>query len=204
MKFEKIISYLFHPVLFSTISTLLYFILIPNYLPSAFKYKILLVVFISTYVIPILFLFILKKRKTIDDFHLKTIKERKLPIAFFATITLLLSYRLLETNAVNILAFSFLGVFLALISVLLFFTAKIKSSLHTLSIGGLIGFVVVISYHYKIQILIIIATLIIIFGIIAYARLKLKAHNNKEIYLGFIIGIITQALVYYTYILFYH
>ncbi len=197
MKFEKIISYTLHPVLFSTISTLFYFILTPKYLPKNFEYKVLTVVFISTYIIPILFLFILKKRNRIEDFHLKTIKERKLPIFFFAAITSLLAFRLLEIKIMNLLSLSFFGASLALFLVFVLFHFKVKTSLHTLAIGGLTGFVILISYHFKIQILIIISTLFIVFGLIAYSRLKLKAHSNLEIYLGFILGVTTQFIVYY-------
>lgn len=197
MKIEKTISYLLHPVLFSTISTLLYFKLEPRYLPEAFKYKILLVVFISTYIIPILFLFILKKRNNIEDFHLKTIKERKLPIFFFTTITFLLAYRILEIKMINLLAYSFYGASLAMVIVFSLFYLKIKTSIHTLAIGGLTGFVMLLSFHYKIRLLVIIGLLFFVFGIIAFARLKLKAHSAKEIYLGFFIGCFSQFLVYY-------
>lgn len=197
MKVEKIISYVFHPVLFSTISAILFFIIQPKYLPKAFVYKILMVIFISTYVIPILFLFILKQRKTIDDFHLKTIKERRIPMLFFITISLLLAFRLLEINVVNLLAYSFFGASLGLIIIFLLFFIKLKISLHTLSIGSLIGFIMLLSFHYKIRLLFLIAFLFLLFGGIAYSRLKLKAHNTLEVYFGLIIGIGTQFIAYY-------
>jgi len=187
----------FHPVLFATISALLYFMIQPHALPKVFVYKILAVIFISTYIIPILFLFILKQRNSIDDFHLKTIKERKLPVLFFITITVLLAMRLIEIHVVNLLAYSFYGAALAMFMVFVLFYFKIKTSLHTLAIGGLTGFIIVISYHYKMRLLILISALFILFGIVAYARLKLKAHSIKEIYLGYFIGIISQFLVYF-------
>ena len=188
---------MFHPVLFATISALLYFMIQPHALPKVFVYKILAVIFISTYIIPILFLFILKQRNSIDDFHLKTIKERKLPVLFFITITVLLAMRLIEIHVVNLLAYSFYGAALAMFMVFVLFYFKIKTSLHTLAIGGLTGFIIVISYHYKMRLLILISALFILFGIVAYARLKLKAHSIKEIYLGYFIGIISQFLVYF-------
>ena len=198
MKLEKIISYLFHPVLFSTISALLFFIIHPKYLPKSFVYKILLVIFISTYVIPILFLFILKQRKTIDDFHLKTIKERKLPILFFTTISLLLAYRLLEVKIINLLAYSFFGAALGMFIVYILFYTKLKTSLHTLAIGSLLGFIMLLSFHYKIGLLFLIGFLFLLFGLVAYSRLKLKAHNNLEIYMGLIVGVASQFIAYYS------
>lgn len=196
LKPEKFISYLFHPVLFSTISAILYFIFQPKYLPSEFKNKIILVIFISTYIIPILFLFILKKRNTIEDFHLKTIGERKLPLIFFITITLLLAFRLFDIKVVNLLALSFFGASLSMIIVFLLFYVKLKISLHTLAIGSLIGFMIILSYHFKIKMLLLISFLIILSGMIAYARLKLKVHTNKEVYFGLLLGVTSQLLIY--------
>jgi len=184
-------------ILSGIFATILYFIILPKYLVKEFEYKILLVVFMSTYIIPILFLLILKRRNNITDFHLKTIKERKLPIFFFTTITLLLAYRLLETGVVNLLAYSFFGVSLAMLVVFVLFFKSIKTSIHTLAIGGLTGFVLLLSFHFKIRLLLLIAVLFLVFGIIAYARLKMKAHTSKEVYLGFFIGVFTQILVYY-------
>lgn len=169
----------------------------PKSFPKVFEYKILFVVFISTYAIPIIFLFILKQRNSIDDFHLKTIKERKLPILFFFTITLLLAYRLFQIKVVNLLAFSFFGVAVAMFIIYLFLIIKMKVSIHTLGIGSLTGFIILLSFHYKIKLLILISFLFLLFGLIAYARLKIKAHNNKEIYLGYLIGISTQFGAYY-------
>ena len=197
MKIEKIISYLFHPVLFSTISAILYFTIQPQYLPKPFEYKVLLVVFVSTYVIPILFLFILKQRKSIDDFHLNTTQERKIPILFFITISLLLSYRLFEIKIVSLLSYFFFGSAFSMLIVFILLFSKLKVSLHTLSIGNLIGFIIIMSFHYKIRLLLLLSFLFIIFGVIAYARLKLKAHNNIEIYLGLFFGLLSQLLVYY-------
>ncbi len=197
MKLAKIISYLLHPVLFSTISTFLFFIFQPSYLPKPFKYKILSVIFLSTYVIPIVFLFILKQRNSIDSFHLKTISERKFPILFFLTITLLLGIRLLELNAIDLLAYSFIGVAFALVIVFLLLYSKLKISLHTLAVGGLIGFIITISYHYKMWLLEFITIGFLLFGVIATARLKLKAHTVTEVIFGFIIGLISQLITYY-------
>ena len=184
-------------MLFSTIGALLFFTIQPKYLPKAFEYKILTVIFLSTYVIPVLFLFILKKKKSIESFHLKTIDERKFPILFFLIITLLLGIRLLQLKIVALLAYSFIaGAFaLAIIYILLF--KKIKTSLHTVSIGGLTGLVLLLSYHYKIRLIILLISCFLLFGIIATARLKLKAHNFTEVLLGFIIGITTQLITYY-------
>jgi hypothetical protein len=137
----------------------------------------------------------------IENYLLSSINERKFPILFFATITLCLGLLLLKPNIVDLLAFSFFGCALALsISfILLFF--KIKTSLHTLGISGLIGFISIISYEYKINLLLLLILLFLNFGIIATSRLKLQAHKMSEVLIGFIIGLLSQLIIYFSTIL---
>jgi membrane-associated phospholipid phosphatase len=183
-------------VLFSTIGAILFFIIQPKYIPSQLAYNIIAVVFLSTYLIPVLFLFVLVKKKSVESFHLNTIKERKFPILFFIILTVILGFRLSNLKIVDLLAYSFIASTLALVIVYLLFFTKLKTSLHTLGIGGLTGFLMVLSYHYEIKLLPLIALFFILFGIISFSRLKLKAHTQTEIYLGFIIGILSQIITY--------
>ena len=196
MKFYKLISYILHPVLIPIVSTLLYFIIIPNHIPKEFSYRVLGIVFITTYILPILLLYFLKKATLIDSYLLVSINERKFPILFLAILSLLLGKLLLKATIIDILAFSFFGCTLALSIVYLLFFNKIKTSLHTVGIGGLIAFIGIISYQYKLNLLLPIILLFFIFGIIATSRLKLKAHTLPEIFIGFSVGILAQILMY--------
>ena len=201
MKFYKIISYILHPVLIPIVCTLLYFIIIPNHIPRKFAYWVLIIVFATTYIFPLLLLYFLKKVKLIKNYQLSSINERKFPILFFTSLTLFLGIRLLKFNVVDLLAFSFFGCALALsISFILLFI-KIKTSLHTLGISGLIGFICIISYDYKINLLVLLILLFLIFGIIATSRLKLQAHKMCEVLTGFIIGFLSQVIIYFLNIL---
>jgi len=198
MKFYKFVSYIFHPVLIPIVCTLLYFIIIPNHIPRNFAYWVLIIVFATTYIFPLLLLYFLKKVKLIENYHLSSINERKFPIFFFTALTLFLGIRLLKFNVVDLLAFSFFGCALALsISFILLFI-KIKTSLHTLGISGLIGFISIISYEYKINLLVLLIILFLIFGIIATSRLKLQAHKTSEVLIGFIIGLLSQLIIYFS------
>ncbi|MCD6543021.1 MAG: hypothetical protein J7K34_00775 [Flavobacteriaceae bacterium] len=128
----------------------------------------------------------------IKNYHLESINERKFPIIFFIILSIMVGKMLLKTQIVDLLGFSFYGISFALSIAYLLFKFNIKTSLHTLGIGGIIGFVIVMSYEYQLNFNLLIACLFILSGLIAFSRLKLKAHVPKEIYLGFIIGFITQ------------
>lgn len=196
MLFYKLISYVFHPLLFSFIGSFLYLFLTPKHISKKQEYIILLVVFISTYILPLFFLVVLKQIKLIKNYHLETIKERKFPIIFFIILSFMVGKMLIKTQIVDLLAFSFFGISFALSISYLLFKFNKKTSLHTLGIGGIIGFVIVMSYEYQLNFNILIACLFILSGLIALSRLKLKAHTPKEIYFGFLIGFITQIGIY--------
>lgn len=204
MLFSRIISYLFHPVLFSTIATFLYFIILPSHISKESKRAIISIVFISTYIIPIVLIFFLKRFKLIENYYLRSISERKFPLLFMILLFTLLGKLLLETKIVNLLAFSFFGCALALLLIYLLFFARIKASLHTMGIAGLIGLICVLSHLYKQNYLPIIITLFMLFGIIATSRLKLKAHTHLEVYLGFCIGLVSQLVLYAIYLSLYN
>lgn len=199
MFFYKFISYVLHPLLFSFMGSFLYLYLTPKHIVKEQEYIILFVVFVSTYIIPVLLLALLKKVKLIDDYHLKTINERKFPILFFIMLSFLIGRALIGIGIVDLLAFSFFGVAFALSFTYLLFNIKIKTSLHTLGIGGIIGFVMVISYEYQLNFNALLAGLFILAGLIGVSRLALNAHRPKEVYIGFILGIISQWMSFQIY-----
>lgn len=196
MLFFRAISYIFHPILFSTLASFIYFIIIPVHIADESERVILSIVFITTYIIPILLVFFLKRFKLIEDYHLRTIGERKFPVLFMTLLFFLLGKLLLEPGFIDLLAFSFFGCGIALFLVYLLFALKIKASLHTLSSAGLIAFVCILSYQYELNLLLLIIVLFLLFGLIAVSRLKLDAHKNLEIYIGFLIGFVSQLAAF--------
>ncbi|RUA12518.1 MAG: hypothetical protein DSY82_01075 [Flavobacteriia bacterium] len=194
--FNKLVSYTLHPIIFPTIGTLFYFILTPQYFTGSQKTIILLVVFVSTYFLPLLMLLFLKRFDLISSYQLKTIEERKSPIIFLLILSMMMGRLLLNTGIAAPLAYSFFGGSIALLITFLLFFKDIKTSLHTLGIGSLIGFVMVLSIEYKINYTLLISVLFILFGFLATSRLFLKAHKPSEVYIGLILGILSQFLSY--------
>ena len=166
--------------------------LTPKHISKTQEYIILLVVFLSTYILPIFLIVILKYFKWIKSFHLDSIQERKFPVFFFIVLSFMVGTMLIRTQIVDLLAYSFFGITLALSITYSLFKFDIKTSLHTLGIGGIIGFIVIMSFEYQLNFNLLIAVLFLLAGLISVSRLKLNAHIPKEIYFGFIIGFLTQ------------
>ncbi len=195
----KVISYVLHPLLFAFMGSFIYLYLTPKHVVKEQEYIILFVVFVSTYIIPILLLALLKKVKLINDYHLRSINERKFPVLFFIMLSFLIGRALIAIHIVDLLAFSFFGVAFALSFTYLLFNLKIKTSLHTLGIGGIIGFVMVMSYEYQLNFNAFLAGLFVVAGLIGISRLALNAHRPKEVYIGFVLGIVSQWMSFQIY-----
>ena len=201
MKLAKFISYFFHPINFSIIGAVLFFLFVPKFIFKPQEYTILVVIFIGSYLFPIILLMLLKQFRMIDSFHMSTIEERKFPTLLFISISYILGNWLFKSTIVDILALSFFGYGLGLIFSYVLFYFKLKISLHMAAIGGLIGFLICFSHYYTINIIFLLAVLFMLSGVIASSRLLLKAHNIKEIVLGYVLGIATQFTVYWIYIM---
>jgi hypothetical protein len=199
MKFSKFISYFFHPINFSIIGIFLYFILIPRYIFKPQEHIILIVVFLGTYVFPLLLMFLLKQFKMINSFEIANVEERKFPTLLFISISFIIGNWLYKSTIVDLLSLFYFGYGFALIISYVLLYLKVKISLHTTAIGGLIGFLIYFSYYYKINLIYFFIILFALSGIIAFARLKMKAHSFKEIFLGYIIGIFSQLITFAIY-----
>lgn len=201
MKFSKFISYFFHPINFPFIGTILFFLFLPKFIFKPQEYLIITVIFIGTYIFPILLLWLLKHFKMINSYYMVTIEERKFPLLLFIAIAFIIGNWLYKSTIVDILSLFFFGYGLSLICVSLFLYLKVKVSLHTLGVSGLIGFLIYFSYFYEINIITILAALFVLAGIVASARLKLRTHQLIEVLLGGVIGIAAQLIVYFIYIM---
>lgn len=197
MKFHKLISVLLHPVVMPTVGVLLYFLIHPFNIPPKQQYLILGIVFLSSYILPIILLVLLKALGLIKSYQVVGIKERKIPLVFMTVIFYALG-RLFYTNTVTQeLANLFFGTSLSLILVYALFILKLKSSLHILSFGNAIGFFLFYTLSSGVNVLPLVAILFLLAGLLGASRLHLKAHTSIEIYLGFFLGIIGQTFAYY-------
>jgi hypothetical protein len=69
-------------------------------------------------------------------------------------------------------------------------------------VGGLIGSLVIVSWLIRYNAVPHLIILIVLAGIIATARLYLKQHDQKQIYAGFFLGLLTQISVFIAFLFF--
>ncbi|CAL2104928.1 conserved membrane hypothetical protein [Tenacibaculum sp. 190524A02b] len=197
MSWHKFISGILHPIVMPTIGILLYLIFSPANLNQQQQLTVLGIVFVATYIIPLLLLVFLKSVGYINSYQVFSIKERKVPLFFMIALLFSLAQLFKKLNAVEDLSYLFYGIVLGLVITYLLFFLKIKSSLHLLSIGGATSYFLIFQMIHQINLIPIVIIFILLSGLLASSRLYLKAHTVKEVYIGFFLGFTCQFIVYY-------
>ncbi|MEP2059242.1 MAG: hypothetical protein ABJJ05_15630, partial [Maribacter litoralis] len=125
---------------------------------------------------------------------LNSINERKYPLYINACILLLILYKVIPNNYVSELYFYFTGLLGATIACILLLFFNFKASLHTVGVSGLLMYLLNLSIHFEINLIIAISFFILLTGSVITARLYLKAHTGIEVIMGLLIGLLSQLL----------
>ncbi len=196
----KIISTLLHPVFIPAFVFAFLVFLSPDlFYGVTEKNKIwwLITVSYTTITFPLLTVFLLWKLKFIESIHMHHLKERYGPLIasmlFYFWIFWLFHK---QFNAPLLIQSFLLGVFLTTVLV---FMASIffKISMHTAAWGGVIAFAILATFHaINYSVLLLIVGLLLA-GLVGSARLILKAHSNKQLYAGYLVGMAAQFLSFF-------
>jgi hypothetical protein len=198
--FARVISVIFHPLLIPSFFLLIlfntdtYFSLIS---PAIQKY-LLILVFITTFILPISSMPLLYNLGFIKSFKMENSRERIIPY----TITLLCF--VFSTYLFKLLPFSapfIIRVFIIASSLAILMTLIIsiwwKISAHMVGIGGLASALIVISFLMMTDLLIFLIPVLILAGIIGSARLRLMSHEPLQVFAGFVLGFIIMLTVFF-------
>lgn len=192
--FSNLISYLLHPLFIPIGGTIVYFLITPKYTPLEIQSASILPIFILTVIIPIVTFFILKNVGLVNSIFLETATERKYPLYIHASILLLILYKVIPNNYVSELYFYFTGLLGATVACLLLLLFNFKTSLHAVGVSGLLMYLINLSIHFEINLIIAISIFILLTGAVLTARLYLKAHTRIELIIGVFIGLLSQLL----------
>jgi hypothetical protein len=196
-KILPIFSYLFHPIFIPVMASLFYLFLNGTTFASKEKYLILFQVALVTVLIPTLLFLTLRSIGKIDSIMVYEISQRKIPLVVQCFLILLLVRKNITLDRYPSLHFFFLGALLSTLVALLLLFVKTKASLHMMGISALTVFVIGLSMHIQIQNTYLAAFLILMNGFVASSRLEMKAHTNKELIIGFLLGSVPQLLLLY-------
>ncbi|MDT8412345.1 MAG: hypothetical protein RQ875_07790 [Vicingaceae bacterium] len=195
----KIISILFNPLLMPTIGLFLLFNT-DTYINYAVHFKLkqftILLVALVTFIIPLLSVLFLRNRGVITSIEMYVAKERIIPYIITIVSYIFTLYILRQTSVIPIVFNFIIGATYAIILAFII-NIKWKISAHAIGIGGLLGAFLCVATKLQTDVSIFIIALLVVFGLVATARLILNAHTQAQIYAGFLLGIATQFAVFY-------
>lgn len=198
---STVVSYIFHPLFIPVLGT---FIIMWNdpllyvSLDTPLPWMVMLgTVFICTALLPLFFSWSLVKMGRISSLENPTNEDRRL-LMMCAELGFLLAY--LTFHRIPSLGHSIslfmLGINIAMVATLIINFVQ-RTSFHTTGAGGLLGATIGLMYYAREDLKYWIIAIMVLCCVIGYARYRLKAHNAFELYLGYIVGILSLFAVFY-------
>jgi membrane-associated phospholipid phosphatase len=199
----KLISVLFHPLLFPSYGAMLIVATNPNMF-GRFGERLhivwLIIVFALTFIFPVVWMLMMKKLEMIESLEVSTAKERIVPFIATATFYLWCTWMFKPSVTMKIppnqlIFYMMLG---ASLGVFISFIINIysKVSLHGVGAGALVGLVLVMTRYSTFDLRVVFVCTILLAGIIGTARLLLDAHTPRQVFMGYMVGFTGQFNAY--------
>ena len=200
MKTAKIISIFGHPIFHPTWMMIILLLSGLTRFTPGNEWTFLGITFAMTSLIPVLIITMMKKWNIIKSFEMEDRDDRLGPLFI---MILFLFTTLKFFNKIQIFSiFSFYLTTAIVVTILAFIiTFFWKISLHSLGWGNLVACLFVMTTASMRMYLLYFVASIIIAGIVAAARLKLKSHSNAQIYTGFAMGFSVVIIMFFLFLL---
>ena len=200
MKLTQLISIILHPIFMPLLALHLTLLALPSQSITLIQnlHIIYGILIFSTIILPLATIFWLMRKGKISSIEMINHRERSLPL-FKTVIWMSFGYYLLQNRLfyTPILKAELLG------AILIIFLAAIiskfwKISLHLLGIGGMVGVFIALQiiygdFHYLIILFILLS------GLLGVTRIKQKAHNYPQVYVGFLVGLSVELITLLVY-----
>jgi hypothetical protein len=186
----KALSIIFHPIVLPTLGVFVTFksSFYLGMLDQQEQNALYLIVFVSTFVLPMIMISLFLLRKVIKSLEMTETQERFVPFLVTAIFYFFSYITLFKLNAPGFIAAYILGAFI-IVFLISFITIKWKISAHAAGLGGLIGMMLALANLYYASTIYFFAQALIIAGLVATSRLILEEHNLKQISAGFFMGV---------------
>ncbi|MEQ8905031.1 phosphatase PAP2 family protein [Ekhidna sp.] len=193
----KIISVVFHPLLMATYLSAILFTKTPELFPRVMPQivpEFVLVVFITTCLMPALSLLLLRTFSFITNLELTQRSERIRPFIFIAFYYGASSYLFSDKLEMGPVFMTVMISVSILILILLIITTWFKVSIHSAAIWSGVGFLTALVLHLGVIIGWYYFGFILAAGLTSSSRLYLGYHKPKEVWSGAILGFIYSYL----------
>ncbi len=192
----RFLSFLFHPLLIPTYLLVILLGIDTTYsvlLPLKMKLLVVGTILVTTFIFPLIVIFIMFRMKIVSSLYLPLREERIFPlitvaIFYYLTFYLIRNVYLPQNFQLFILGATLLTV--VTLAVTLFF----RISMHMIALGSITGLFIGMAITSDGYALFLVFGTILISGLTGSARLKLNAHQPVEIYSGWLMGAIVMCV----------
>ena len=194
MFFSKVLSKILHPIFIHSIvitiiiKEFLNILILPSQAPF-----ILITSILFTLLLPLISVYFFLLTGKIQSLEMLNKEERLLPL-FMSILWMILGYIIMKEVFMSnpIIKSIYLGAIYTLVITTLI-TIKWKISLHMIGIGGAVGVFLALQVLYG-GLYSVLLLSIFFSGLLAYARLELKAHNTQQVYCGFMLSFLVMTI----------
>lgn len=196
-KLSSLISFLFHPVFVNFLNLYLLFTLFPalHYgIPQRMQYFYISSIFIATSIIPLIMVVLMRFTGNVKSVLLTDKEDRKLPYLVTLIVYIFCYYYFTKLNT-HPFILSYLvscSVIVGLVLAINFFD---KISIHTATLGAMAGILAVAGKYASMDMRYFMILAILTAGLVASARIICNAHQNKQVYSGFLLGFVLMFLI---------
>ncbi len=199
---SRVLSFVFHPLLFTTYLVLLLGLFMPRFLliPAEAIWRFAGFVAVITFVFPAANLVMLKAFGTISSLEMQSRRDRIVPFVmitlFYGVVCAMFFYKV----SVNVNFNKLMLIAASMTAVATVATFFFKISIHSLAMGGAIGIVLPLNKAGEGVLLYPIVAMILLGGLVMSARLYLQAHTVREVgygaAVGFLVGFFGMVLLF--------
>jgi hypothetical protein len=198
-----VFSYLLHPLFIPLLITFLVVTALPEYF-MVFKHNSFRFEFDSLYIrvgvgcllFPLLAVVLMKLLGFVNSLELDSRTDRIIPYVATTIFYFWVFYTFKRQGLTpGFFDAFFLGIFIAVV-ICLVANSFVKISMHTTGWGGVLGFLLMMMWGMEMNVSLPLALAFVLTGLAATARLVLHAHTTQEIYIGLVVGILSQVIAY--------
>ena len=154
------------------------------------------IIFINTLLLPVLLILMMKHLKIIQSLSLDRKEERIYPF-FITSVFYFTSWYIFDSFSIfPFLSMIFvIAITLAIVAAIISFFWKI--SIHAMSMGAVSAAILYFTASHYIINPWPAYGVVLLSGLVAFARLKLQAHSSSQVYAGFLLGVLLVGFVLY-------
>ncbi len=190
----------FHPILVAFYS-LVFILVLPIFelqsLGSRFAISITIMAFMTTVLLPVFSIYMLKRQGVISSFRIEKREQRFIPYLLIFSYYSVTAYMVYRINYIPILIPLMFAIPAISALILTLFNTMLKVSAHALSIASVNTMMVVLMDYYDLELIVPVIVTFVLSIIVLLSRHYLKAHTWFELLLGYFLGVIISGLMGY-------